>query len=87
MHNALKQNNNLFSRYYLNEDFNEIKFDFELVDDIIVGENFRFDLSYFTLTLVCTTTYQLPIVSVLVHFKRKQGCCLEEGAAVQGVFL
>lgn len=59
MHKALKQNNSIFSRYYLNEDFNEIKFDFELVDDIIVGENFRFELSYFnflyfTLTLVCT---------------------------------
>lgn len=42
MHAALQQNNSVFSRYYLNEDFNEIKFDFELVDDIIVGENFRF---------------------------------------------
>ncbi|VVC44005.1 Transglutaminase, C-terminal,Transglutaminase-like,Immunoglobulin E-set,Immunoglobulin-like fold,Protein- [Cinara cedri] len=41
MFNALKKNNNLFSRYYLNEDFNEIKFDFELMDDITVGENFR----------------------------------------------
>lgn len=48
MHKALKQNNSIFSRYYLNEDFNEIKFDFELVDDIIVGENFRFEFSYFT---------------------------------------
>lgn len=47
MHQALKQNNNLFSRYYLNEDFNEIKFDFELVDDIIVGQNFRFVLNLF----------------------------------------
>jgi len=52
MHKALKQNNSIFSRYYLNEDFNEIKFDFELVDDIIVGENFRFELSYFNLALV-----------------------------------
>lgn len=52
MHKALKQNNSIFSRYYLNEDFNEIKFDFELVDDIIVGENFRFELSYFNLTLI-----------------------------------
>lgn len=51
MHKALKQNNSIFSRYYLNEDFNEIKFDFELVDDIIVGENFRFELFYFILLL------------------------------------
>jgi transglutaminase 1 len=51
MHSALKQNNSVFSRYYLNEDFNEIKFDFELVDDIIVGENFRFKLIFIILTL------------------------------------
>lgn len=43
MHIALKQNDHIFSRYYLNEEFNDIKFDFELVDDIIVGYNFRFD--------------------------------------------
>jgi len=64
MHKALKQNNSIFSRYYLNEDFNEIKFDFELVDDIIVGENFRLELSYFillsfTLILLCTITSYL----------------------------
>jgi len=46
MHKALKQNSSVFSRYYLNEDFNEIKFDFELVDDIIVGENFRFGFCF-----------------------------------------
>lgn len=48
MHKALKQNSSVFSRYYLNEDFNEIKFDFELVDDIIVGENFRFAMNRIT---------------------------------------
>lgn len=79
MHKALKQNNSIFSRYYLNEDFNEIKFDFELVDDIIVGENFRFELSYFNLTLnnkllivciVCTiTNYTVLIVNIFVNFK------------------
>lgn len=55
MHKALKQNSSVFSRYYLNEDFNEIKFDFELVDDIIVGENFRFGLNRFVLTLTHIT--------------------------------
>ncbi|XP_012267680.2 annulin isoform X2 [Athalia rosae] len=37
---ALQQSASLFSRYYLNEDFNDIKFDFELRDDIIIGEPF-----------------------------------------------
>ncbi|XP_055541423.1 annulin-like isoform X2 [Wyeomyia smithii] len=37
---ALKQANSAFSRYYLNEDFNEIYFNFELRDDIKIGESF-----------------------------------------------
>ena len=37
---ALKQANSAFSRYYLNEDFNEIYFNFELQDDIKIGETF-----------------------------------------------
>lgn len=30
----------LLTRYYLNEDFNDIFFDFELLDDILIGESF-----------------------------------------------
>lgn len=41
MYKALKQNESVFSRYYLNEEFNEIKFDFILNDDIVVGESFK----------------------------------------------
>lgn len=39
---ALRQSENLFSRYYLNEDFNDIQFDFELRDDIVIGSPFRY---------------------------------------------
>ncbi|XP_050435288.1 annulin-like [Adelges cooleyi] len=45
MLNALKQSSSIFSRYYLNENFNDIKFDFNLVDDIVIGENFRVAVS------------------------------------------
>ncbi|XP_050529082.1 annulin [Daktulosphaira vitifoliae] len=45
MLNALKQSSSIFSRYYLNENFNDIKFDFELIDDIVIGENFRVAVS------------------------------------------
>ncbi|KOX78769.1 Annulin [Melipona quadrifasciata] len=38
---ALRQSQSLFSRYYLNEEFNEITFAFELRDDIIIGQPFR----------------------------------------------
>nr|XP_023022032.1 annulin [Leptinotarsa decemlineata] len=37
---ALRQSENLFSRYYLNEDFNDIKFNFKLIDDIKIGQPF-----------------------------------------------
>lgn len=39
---ALRQSQSLFSRYYLNEEFNDIMFDFELRDDIVIGQPFRF---------------------------------------------
>lgn len=35
---ALRQSENLFSRYYLNEDFNDIRFNFKLIDDIKIGQ-------------------------------------------------
>uniref|UniRef100_A0A0K8TAB6 protein-glutamine gamma-glutamyltransferase n=1 Tax=Lygus hesperus TaxID=30085 RepID=A0A0K8TAB6_LYGHE len=38
---ALKRSGNVYSRYYLNEEFNDIKFDFQLVDDIVIGSSFR----------------------------------------------
>lgn len=38
---ALKQSNSAFSRYYLNEEFNEVNFHFELKDDIKIGEDFH----------------------------------------------
>ncbi|KAF4519866.1 hypothetical protein B566_EDAN005204 [Ephemera danica] len=37
---ALRQSASLFSRYYLNEDFNDLHFDFELRDDIVIGMPF-----------------------------------------------
>ncbi|XP_011147377.2 annulin isoform X2 [Harpegnathos saltator] len=37
---ALRQSESLFSRYYLNEEFNDITFTFELRDDIIIGQPF-----------------------------------------------
>ncbi|KAG7204155.1 hypothetical protein KM043_001995 [Ampulex compressa] len=37
---ALRQSESLFSRYYLNEEFNDITFNFELRDDIVIGQPF-----------------------------------------------
>ncbi|XP_014213359.1 annulin isoform X2 [Copidosoma floridanum] len=37
---ALRQSESLFSRYYLNEEFNDIMFNFELRDDIVIGQPF-----------------------------------------------
>ncbi|KAJ8975424.1 hypothetical protein NQ317_018933, partial [Molorchus minor] len=38
---ALRQSESLFSRYYLNEDFNDIHFNFKLIDDIKIGQPFN----------------------------------------------
>ncbi|KAM7354036.1 transglutaminase isoform 1-T1 [Cochliomyia hominivorax] len=37
---ALKQSRHAFSRYYLNDSFNEVEFDMQLKDDIKIGESF-----------------------------------------------
>ncbi|XP_037957829.1 annulin isoform X2 [Teleopsis dalmanni] len=37
---ALKQARHAFSRYYLNDSFNEVEFDMQLKDDIKIGESF-----------------------------------------------
>lgn len=42
---ALKQSRHAFSRYYLNDTFNEVEFDMQLNDDIKVGESFTIVLS------------------------------------------
>ncbi|KAK9887423.1 hypothetical protein WA026_022358 [Henosepilachna vigintioctopunctata] len=41
---ALQQSRNIFARYYLNEDFNDIHFEFILKDDIKIGEAFSVQL-------------------------------------------
>ncbi|XP_035710698.1 annulin isoform X2 [Folsomia candida] len=42
MLNALRTSESLFSRYYLNEDFNDVRFDFpEIQDDIVIGSSFK----------------------------------------------
>lgn len=52
---ALRQSQSLFSRYYLNEEFNDVMFNFELRDDIVIGQPFRYflvcSLAPFTLRL------------------------------------
>ncbi|XP_044595670.1 LOW QUALITY PROTEIN: annulin-like [Cotesia glomerata] len=37
---ALQQSESIFSRYYLNEQFNDIIFDFKLIDNVLVGDPF-----------------------------------------------
>lgn len=38
---ALKQSRHAFSRYYLNDNFNDVEFDMQLKDDIKIGEKFN----------------------------------------------
>lgn len=41
---ALRQSGNVFSRYYLNDEFEDVTFDFELIDDIVIGSSFNVKL-------------------------------------------
>ena len=38
---ALQQSKNLFARYYLNEDFSDVHFQFEFKDDVVIGKPFN----------------------------------------------
>ena len=38
---ALRLVENTFARYYLNEELEDIEFDFQLNDDIVIGQNFK----------------------------------------------
>lgn len=40
MFNALKQVNHVYTRYYLNDEFNDISFEFHVLEDIVIGEDF-----------------------------------------------
>ncbi|CAH0748849.1 unnamed protein product [Diatraea saccharalis] len=40
MEKALRRSGNIFARYYLNDAFNDVVFDFELRDDIKIGQQF-----------------------------------------------
>uniref|UniRef100_A0A2A4JKA1 protein-glutamine gamma-glutamyltransferase n=1 Tax=Heliothis virescens TaxID=7102 RepID=A0A2A4JKA1_HELVI len=41
MEKALRKSESIFARYYLNDAFNDVTFDFELHDDIKIGQNFN----------------------------------------------
>ncbi|KAI5632166.1 transglutaminase family domain-containing protein [Phthorimaea operculella] len=41
MEKALRRSQNIFARYYLNDVFNDVVFDFELRDDIKIGQDFN----------------------------------------------
>ncbi|KAJ8680712.1 hypothetical protein QAD02_016499 [Eretmocerus hayati] len=57
---ALRQSESLFSRYYLNEEFNDVVFNFELRDDIIVGQPFSVAVSIRNYS--STERYQVSII-------------------------
>lgn len=57
---ALRQSENLFSRYYLNEDFNDVRFNFVLLDDIKIGE--PFDVKLQMKNRSKTNTYKISVI-------------------------
>lgn len=57
---ALRQSENLFARYYLNEDFNDIQFHFELKDDIKIGQ--PFDVSLVMTNKSSSKDYKISVI-------------------------
>lgn len=47
---ALLQSNSIFSRYYLNAEFNDVRFEILLTDDVLIGK--PFNVSLLTIRLV-----------------------------------
>lgn len=41
MEKALRKSKNIFARYYLNDAFNDVFFEFELRDNIKIGQDFN----------------------------------------------
>lgn len=58
------QNFILIHRYYLNADFNDVYFNFELRDDIKIGEPFTV-VSFYTLNYVGTYIIYLDVVIII----------------------
>jgi hypothetical protein len=48
---ALRQCGHLYSRYYLNEALEDVRFDFQLRDDIVIGYPFRL-FCFFTILAI-----------------------------------
>ncbi|CAB0036526.1 unnamed protein product [Trichogramma brassicae] len=57
---ALRQSESHFSRYYLNEEFNDVRFDFELRDDIVIGQPFSIVLAIRNQSR--TRPYQISVI-------------------------
>ncbi|XP_017779132.1 PREDICTED: annulin-like [Nicrophorus vespilloides] len=57
---ALKQSSSSFSRYYLNEEFNDIYFQFHMKDDIKIGE--PFDVSLFAKNKSSVNDYNINVL-------------------------
>lgn len=57
---ALQQSQSLFSRYYLNEDFNDIYFHFNLLDDVKIGQ--PFDVSLAMRNRSKTTAFKVSVI-------------------------
>ncbi|XP_076271354.1 annulin-like [Rhynchophorus ferrugineus] len=60
MMKALQQSSSIFSRYYLNEDFNDIYFRLRLLDDVKIGQ--PFDVSLEIRNRSSSTSYTVSVI-------------------------
>lgn len=70
MEKALRKSQSIFARYYLNDAFNDIYFDFELRDDIKIGQDFTVVSKHFLFIIFCFYLFNLKkymLISIYLH--------------------
>ena len=70
MEKALRKSESIFARYYLNDAFNDVVFDFELRDDIKIGQDFTVVSIFFG--QVCSLELTVPFINYLLHQIHKE---------------
>ncbi|KAG1715027.1 Annulin [Nymphon striatum] len=68
---ALRQSANLFSRYYLNDDFEDVEFNFQLKDDILIGSDFKLAMKNKNWNKTFTVRVILRIVTMMYNGQLK----------------
>ncbi|KAB0798564.1 hypothetical protein PPYR_09557 [Photinus pyralis] len=78
MFKALRQSENMFARYYLNDDFNDIDFSLEMRDDIKIGQPFAVTLVMRNVSKSKDYTVMVTLRIDAITYTGKVGECIKQ---------